>query len=90
MNRMKITMKKTLITLMLATAMTMGAQETFNELTYTKAVSHFKLNAPSDAKSVKVNLYTQGTGGEKVKTVKMKRTGKDLWTARHHRRHGLA
>ena len=74
-------MKKTLITLMLATAMTMGAQETFNELTYTKAVSHFKLNAPSDAKSVKVNLYTQGTGGEKVKTVKMKRTGKDLWTA---------
>ena len=74
-------MKKTLITLMLATAMTMGAQETFNELTYTKAVSHFKLNAPSDAKSVKVNLFTQGTGGEKVKTVKMKRTGKDLWTA---------
>ena len=58
-----------------------SAQQTFNEMTYTKEVSSFKLNAPSKAKSVKVYIYNKGVGGEKVKTVKMKRTGKDLWTA---------
>ena len=60
---------------------TMSAQQTFNELTYTKEASSFKLNAPSKAKSVTVNIYNKGVGGEKVKTVKMKRTGTDLWTA---------
>ncbi|MDY3876144.1 MAG: type I pullulanase, partial [Prevotella sp.] len=56
-------------------------QTTFNELTYTKEVSSFKLNAPSKAKSVKVNIYNKGVGGEVLKTVKMKRTGTDQWTA---------
>ena len=55
----------------------MSAQTTFNELTYTKEVSSFKLNAPSKAKSVKVNIYKEGIGGSVVKTVKMKRTGTD-------------
>ena len=59
----------------------MSAQTTFNELTYTKEVSSFKLNAPSKAKSVKVNIYNKGVGGEVLKTVKMKRTGADQWTA---------
>ena len=36
---------------------TISAQTTFNEMTYTKDVSSFKLNAPSKAKSVKVNIY---------------------------------
>ncbi|MGM9711847.1 MAG: type I pullulanase [Prevotella sp.] len=59
----------------------MSAQTTFNEMTYTKEVSSFKLNAPSKAKSVKVNIYNEGVGGTAVKTVKMKRTGNDTWTA---------
>ena len=50
-------------------------------MTYTKEVSSFKLNAPSKAKSVKVNIYNKGVGGEVLKTVKMKRTGTDQWTA---------
>ena len=50
-------------------------------MTYTKEVSSFKLNAPSKAKSVKVNIYNKGVGGEVLKTVKMKRTGADQWTA---------
>lgn len=53
----------------------------FDELTYTKETSSFKLNAPSKAKSVKVYIYDQGVGGEAIQTVKMKRTGTDLWTA---------
>lgn len=53
----------------------------FDELTYTKETSLFKLNAPSKAKSVKVYIYDQGVGGEAIQTVKMKRTGTDLWTA---------
>ncbi len=59
----------------------MSAQTTFNEMTYTKEVSSFKLNAPSKAKSVKVNIYNKGVGGEVLKTVKMKRNGIDQWTA---------
>ncbi|MCI6181440.1 MAG: type I pullulanase [Prevotella sp.] len=59
----------------------MSAQTTFNEMTYTKEVSSFKLNAPSRAKSVKVYIYNKGVGGEVLKTVKMKRTGADQWTA---------
>ena len=50
-------------------------------MTYTKEVSSFKLNAPSKAKSVKVNIYNKGVGGEVLKTVRMKRTGADQWTA---------
>ena len=60
---------------------TISAQTTFDELTYTKEVSSFKLNAPSKAKSVKVNIYNKGVGGDVLKTVKMKRTGNDTWTA---------
>ncbi|MDD6866827.1 MAG: type I pullulanase [Prevotella sp.] len=59
----------------------MSAQTTFNEMTYTKEVSSFKLNAPSKAKSVKVYIYNKGVGGEVLKTVRMKRTGTDQWTA---------
>ena len=78
--RMNKKIKITLVSMVLGTG-TISAQTTFNELTYTKDVSSFKLNAPSKAKSVKVNIYNEGTGGTAVKTVKMKRTGNDLWTA---------
>lgn len=74
-------MKKLLITALLAGSLCANAQQIFNELTYTKEVSSFKLNAPSKAKSVKIHIYNKGVGGDKVKTVKMRRKGVDLWTA---------
>ena len=78
--RMNKKIKITLVSMVLGTG-TISAQTTFDELTYTKEVSSFKLNAPSRAKSVKVNIYKEGIGGSVVKTVKMKRTGADQWTA---------
>ena len=78
--RMTKKIKITLVSMVLGTG-TISAQTTFDELTYTKEVSSFKLNAPSKAKSVKVNIYNKGVGGEVLKTVKMKRTGTDQWTA---------
>ena len=78
--RMNKIIKITLFSMVLGTG-TISAQTTFDELTYTKEVSSFKLNAPSKAKSVKVNIYNKGVGGEVLKTVKMKRTGTDQWTA---------
>ena len=78
--RMNKKIKITLVSMVLGTG-TISAQTTFDELTYTKEVSSFKLNAPSKAKSVKVNIYKEGIGGSVVKTVKMKRTGTDQWTA---------
>ena len=78
--RMNKKIKITLFSMVLGTG-TISAQTTFNELTYTKDVSSFKLNAPSKAKSVKVYIYNKGVGGEVLKTVKMKRTGADQWTA---------
>ena len=78
--RMNKIIKITLFSMVLGTG-TISAQTTFDELTYTKEVSSFKLNAPSKAKSVKVNIYNEGVGGTAVKTVKMKRTGADTWTA---------
>ena len=78
--RMNKKIKITLVSMVLGTG-TISAQTTFDELTYTKEVSSFKLNAPSKAKSVKVNIYNKGVGGEVLKTVKMKRTGTDQWTA---------
>ena len=78
--RMNKKIKITLFSLVLGTG-TISAQTTFDELTYTKEVSSFKLNAPSKAKSVKVNIYNKGVGGEVLKTVKMKRNGTDQWTA---------
>ena len=78
--RMNKKIKITLFSMVLGTG-TISAQTTFNELTYTKEVSSFKLNAPSKAKSVKVYIYNKGVGGEVLKTVKMKRTGADQWTA---------
>ena len=74
-------MKTILISAMLACSLTMNAQQTFNEMTYTKEQTSFKLNAPSKAKSVKVYIYNKGVDGERIKTVKMKKTGVDLWTA---------
>ena len=56
-------------------------QQTFNEMTYSKEATAFRLNAPSKAKGVKIHIYNEGAGGDKVQTVKMKRTATDTWTA---------
>ena len=51
----------------------------FDEMSYQKQATAFKLFAPADAKTVKVRIYKQGQGGKAVKTVKM--TYADgLWT----------
>lgn len=56
-------------------------QQTFDEMTYSKEATAFRLNAPSKAKGVKIHIYNEGAGGDKVQTVKMKRTATDTWTA---------
>ena len=56
-------------------------QQTFDEMTYSKKATAFRLIAPSKAKGVKIHIYNEGAGGDKVQTVKMKRTATDTWTA---------
>lgn len=74
-------MRKLLFTLFLTAILNTNAQQTFRELTYSPNGCSFLLNAPSNAKGVKVNLYSEGDGGKCLRTIKMKRQGKDLWTA---------
>ena len=65
----------------------MGAEATqpqdfcFNEVAYTPEATTFRLFAPLDAKKVIVRIYNQGKDCKAVKTVKMSRTGNELWTA---------
>ena len=63
----------------LAAAMiqTVRAQDVFNEMSYSPKQTVFKLNAPT---CPVVRLYNDGMKGKAVKTLKMKRAGKDLWT----------
>ena len=53
----------------------------FNEVNYTPEKTQFAIFAPDDAKKVTLRLYREGLGGNAVKTVKMKRTAKEHWTA---------
>ena len=53
----------------------------FNEVNYTPEKTQFAIFAPDDAKKVTLRLYREGLGGKAVKTVKMKRTAKEHWTA---------
>ena len=55
------------------------AQNTFDEMVYSKEKTVFRLNAPSG--SIKVRIYKAGQGGKAVKTVKMKSAGTDRWKA---------
>ena len=72
------------------------AQNTFEEMVYSKVKTIFKLNAPTNAEvdgntgastqmipknTVKVRIYNAGEAGKVVKTVKMKAIGKDRWEA---------
>lgn len=72
------------------------AQNTFDEMVYSKVKTIFKLNAPTSVEvdgntgastqitpknTVKVRIYNAGEAGKAVKTVKMKASGKDRWEA---------
>ena len=60
----------------------MNAQDfAFDEVTYTPEQTTFKLFAPNDAKKVLVRLYQDGQNKKVLKSVKMQRTGDNLWTA---------
>ena len=76
-------MKKSILTTLIAmAAMTIHAQGfNFDEVSYSQEGTTFKLFAPSNAKKVTVRIYQDGQGGKAQKTVKMTKTGTDLWSA---------
>ena len=53
----------------------------FQEVNYTPQKTQFALFAPNDAQKVTVRIYQEGLGGKAQKTIKMTRTGDELWTA---------
>jgi len=53
----------------------------FQEMTYTPEKTQFALFAPNDAKKVTLRIYEYGLGGKALKTVSMKRTADEQWTA---------
>ena len=57
------------------------AAQTFKEVAYTPEQTVFTLFAPNDAKKVVVRIYEKGLGGKAEKTVSMKRTANEQWTA---------
>lgn len=61
---------------------TLNAQQTFNEMMYSKEKTMFVLNAPTAGKSsVTIRLYKNGQGGKAYKTLKMKKMGDERWEA---------
>lgn len=72
--------KKYMLSAFLATMITVGAnaQGRFDEMTYDKTKTVFRLNAPS---LPKVRIYKNGQGGRPVKTVKMRAIGDNRWEA---------
>ncbi len=74
-------MRKLLLLIMLTMPLFGVAQDfSFDEMTYSKSSTVFRLFAPKDAKKVKVRIYKEGSGGRAIKTVRMKYTD-SLWTA---------
>ena len=72
--------KQILLTALLAMATVTQAQDfRFDEVNYSPEKTTFKLFAPAEAKTVKVRLYKDGTGGKALKTVKMNYQD-GLWT----------
>ena len=57
------------------------AAQPFQEMTYTPEKTLFALFAPNDAKKVTLRIYEYGLGGKALKTVSMKRTADEQWTA---------
>ena len=60
----------------------LNAQQTFNEMMYSKEKTMFVLNAPTAGKSsVTIRLYKDGQKGKAYKTLKMKKMGDERWEA---------
>lgn len=60
----------------------LSAQQTFNEMMYSKEKTMFVLNAPTAGKSsVTIRLYKDGQKGKAYKTLKMKKMGDERWGA---------
>lgn len=72
------------------------AQDTFEEMIYSKVKTLFKLNAPTTVnldgmtgatteidkkKQVKIHIYEDEQGGKAIKTIKMKASGENRWEA---------
>ena len=75
-------MKKLMMTTMIALLLPkVATAQTFNEMQYTPEQTSFRLFAPNDAGSVSLRIYDKGSGGKALKTVKMKRTADEQWTA---------
>ena len=53
----------------------------FQEVSYSPKATQFAIFAPNDAKRVTLRIYQNGIGGKAVKTIKMKRTANEKWTA---------
>ena len=74
--------QKLIIAALTATVLptSLNAQQTFNEMMYSKEKTMFILNAPTAQKSsVTLRLYKQGQGGKAYKTLKMKKLGDERW-----------
>ena len=76
-------MKRLIIaTILTMAATTIQAQDfNFDEVTYTPQATTFKLFAPSEARRVQLRLYKDSDSQKAMKTVKLQKTGQDLWTA---------
>ena len=53
----------------------------FQEVNYAPEKTQFALFAPNDAKKVTLRIYEEGLSGKTLKTVSMKRTANEQWTA---------
>lgn len=73
-------MRHILIAAALTMAMTVSAQQTFNEVEYSPKATTFKLFAPIDSRKVVVRLYDAGIGGKAKKNVRMTCAGNDIWS----------
>lgn len=74
--------QKTILTGLLAAMLPAAAgAQTFNEADYTPEQTTFRLFAPDNAKTVKLRIYKAGHKGRPERTVTMKRTAADTWTA---------
>ena len=53
----------------------------FQEVSYSPKATQFAIFAPNDAKRVTLRIYQNGIDGKAVKTIKMKLTANEKWTA---------
>ncbi len=69
------------LSLVLAGGMKAAEPGDFTESSYTPEATRFRLFAPETARNVTLRIYKDATSAKPVKTVKMKLTGKETFTA---------